>query len=214
MNENRAVIEPNRSWTMEPDSRRQIVHWYDFICPFCYVSQDRDDFLIAQERDVVDLPFRAHPDIPPEGVQVGPRHGPTFRSVEAQARAAGLALNWPSRLPNSGMALGAAEWVRRNHPAVSRAFSKALFEAHFVLGEDLGDRATILRKAIQFGLNVAALYTVLEDGSALGWVRESEAMAHTHGVRGTPTWLYRGRLLTGARPIEEFSRFLQDAETP
>jgi predicted DsbA family dithiol-disulfide isomerase len=190
----------------------QVVHWYDFICPFCYVSQDRDDFLAAREREVVDLPFRAHPEIPPAGVHVGPRQGPTYRSLEAQARAAGLALNWPSRLPNSSMALGAAEWVRRNHPVISRALNKALFEAHFVLGEDIGDRATILRKAVERGLDASALDTALGDGSAAGWIQESEARAHEHGVRGTPTWLYRGRLLTGALPLDEFARFAQGSE--
>ena len=193
---------------------RTVLHWYDFICPFCYVSQDRDDVLLARGLDVVDLPFRAHPEIPPSGVHVGPRQGPTYRSLEAQARAAGLALNWPSRLPNSGMALGAAEWIRRNRTAVSRAFNKAMFEAHFVLGEDIGDMATILRKAAQFGLDGRTLDAALGDGSAARWVRESEAQAHEHGVRGTPAWLYRDRLLSGALPLDEFVRFAQGSEGP
>lgn len=198
---------------VRPIDAHRIVHWFDFICPFCYVSQDRNAFFVARGFDVVDLPFRAHPEIPPAGVHVGPRQGPMYRNIEAQTHAAGLALNWPSRLPSSGNALGAAEWVRRNQPAISRDFNKALFEAHFVLNEDLGDKATILRTAAQLGLDTAVLDAALADGSTADWVRESEAMAHEQGVRGTPVWLYRGRLLAGARPIEEFSRFLKAAET-
>ncbi len=189
-------------------SESQVVHWFDFICPFCYVSQNRDAFAVARGLEVLDLPFRAHPEIPPTGVHVGPRVGPMYRDIEAQARASGLALDWPFRIPNSGTALGAAEWVRRNYRTVAREFNSTLFEAHFVLNEDIGDKATVLRKAAQLGLDAGMLDQALADGRATAWVRESESIAEHHGVRGTPAWLYQGRLLTGAGSMEEFSRFI------
>jgi hypothetical protein len=40
-------------------------------------------------------------------------------------------------LPDTGLALGTAEWVRRHQPRAFPQFHKSLFEAHFVLGEDL-----------------------------------------------------------------------------
>jgi acetyl esterase/lipase len=39
---------------------------------------------------VVELPFQAHPDIPPGGVPAGPRTGPTYAMLEREAREAGL----------------------------------------------------------------------------------------------------------------------------
>ncbi|WP_445221489.1 DsbA family protein [Bradyrhizobium sp. Pa8] len=193
---------------VEPIDAR-VVHWFDFICPFCYVSQDRDELVAARGLDIVDLPLRAHPEISLAGVRVGPRRGPMYRHIEAEARAAGLVLNWPSRLPSSSVALGAAEWARRIRPAISREFNRSLFEAHFVLNQDIGDEATILRHAALLGLDPALLAAALADGSTAGWIRESESAAHRHGVRGTPAWLYRGRLLEGARSAAEFFRFLE-----
>ena len=193
---------------IEPIDAR-VVHWFDFICPFCYVSQDRGELVAARGLDVVDLPLRAHPEVPPAGVRIGPRRGPMYRHIEAEARAAGLVLNWPSRLPSSSVALGAAEWVRRIHPVISREFNRSLFEAHFVLNQDIGDEATVLRHAALLGLDPALLGAALADRSTASWIRESESAAHRHGVRGTPAWLYRGRLLEGARPVAEFSRFLE-----
>jgi hypothetical protein len=35
----------------------EALHWFDFICPFCYVSQDRDEILIASGFDVAELPL-------------------------------------------------------------------------------------------------------------------------------------------------------------
>ncbi|MEH2487484.1 DsbA family oxidoreductase [Bradyrhizobium sp. AZCC 2230] len=183
MNESRGITQPGRSRVIGQCDALAIVHWFDFICPFCYITQDWDALIFARGIDVVSLALRAHPEIPPARVHVGPRHGPTYRNIEARARAADLALNWPSRLPSSGSALDAAEWVRRNRPTISRDFNTALFEAHFVLNEDVGDKATILRKAKQLGLDTAALDACLEDGSAAGWLRESEAMAYEYGVR-------------------------------
>ena len=44
---------------------RTVLHWYDFLCPFCYVGQSRTTILVRHGLDVIELPFQAHPDIPP-----------------------------------------------------------------------------------------------------------------------------------------------------
>jgi predicted DsbA family dithiol-disulfide isomerase len=41
-----------------------VLHWYDFLCPFCYVGQSRTAILRRYGLDVIELPFQAHPDIP------------------------------------------------------------------------------------------------------------------------------------------------------
>src|SRR4051812_14470951 len=104
---------------MVPDESgrsRQVLHWYDFLCPFCYVGQQRNAIFEAHGFEVLDVPFQAHPDIPPGGRSVGERSGAMYAHLEEEARAAGLPLVWPNRLPNTRMALAAAEWVRRHSP--------------------------------------------------------------------------------------------------
>src|SRR5215510_6139985 len=49
------------------DDPRTVLHWYDFLCPFCYVGQHRTAILVRHVLQVVELPFQAHADIAPGG---------------------------------------------------------------------------------------------------------------------------------------------------
>lgn len=131
----------------DPDGARRVLHWYDLLCPFCYVGQQRNTVFEAHGFTVIELPFQAHPEIPPGGRPAGERGDALVARIEVEVKAAGLPLAWPARLPDTRMALAAAEWVRRHAPDSFPAFQKALFAAHFALGQDLGDRAVIDRHA-------------------------------------------------------------------
>jgi predicted DsbA family dithiol-disulfide isomerase len=187
-----------------PPGPRTVLHWFDFICPFCYVGQQRNQVLTRHGLEVVHLPFQIHPDIPPEGIAAGPRTGHMYRALEREAAKAGLPLNWPPRLPDTRTALAAAEWARRHAPAASEEFNRALFAAHFELGEDLGDTAVILRHAAEAGIDTDALVAALADGSAKALLAEAETVGARYGVQATPTWLIAGQLVSGLRPEAEF----------
>jgi predicted DsbA family dithiol-disulfide isomerase len=183
-----------------------VLHWYDFLCPFCYVGQSRTAIFGRYGLNVIELPFQAHPDIPAHGVPVEPRAGEMYSHLEREAKEAGLVLNWPSRLPNTRHALAAAEWVRRHQADNFTPFQKALFAAHFVSGEDLGNTAIVERHAAELGIDLAAFHAAWLDGTALTAVNESEALGRQHGVRGTPAWLIGRRLISGLLPASEFER--------
>jgi predicted DsbA family dithiol-disulfide isomerase len=187
----------------------EVLHWYDFLCPFCYVGQNRTAILTRHGLNVVELPFQAHPDIPASGVPAGSRVGPMYSHLEREAKGAGLALNWPSRLPNTRLALAAAEWVRRHRPDKFAQLQKDLFAAHFVSGEDLGDRAVVDRHASDLGIDLDALHAALADGTAIAAVTSAEALGHRYGVRGTPAWLLAERLISGLLPAPEFERLAE-----
>ena len=186
-----------------------VLHWYDFLCPFCYVGQHRTAILVRHGLHVVELPFQAHPDIPLGGIPAGPRNGPMYAMLEREAEEAGLPLRWPPRLPNTRRALAAAEWARRDQPRAFPEFHKQLFDAHFVLGEDLEDPAVIDRHASESGIEVAALHAALADDSAAAAVTEAEMIGRKYGVQGTPAWLVGERLITGLRPAAEFERLAE-----
>jgi predicted DsbA family dithiol-disulfide isomerase len=188
------------------DTAGTVLHWYDFICPFCYVGQHRNAILVRRGLDVVELPFQIHPDIPAEGIAAGPRDGPMYAMLEREAAEAGLPLNWPPRLPDTRRALAAAEWTRRFQPRAFPQLHRDLFAAHFALGEDLGDPAVIDRHASESGADLAALHAALADGSAVDAVVEAEMLGREHGVHGTPAWLSGKRLIVGLRPPAEFER--------
>jgi predicted DsbA family dithiol-disulfide isomerase len=188
------------------DNPTTVLHWYDFICPFCYVGQHRNEILIRQGFHVQELAFQAHPDIPRGGIPAGPRNAPMYSMLEREAKEAGLALHWPPRLPNSRKALAAAEWVRGHYPSAFLQVHRELFEAHFVLGEDLEDPAVIDLHARRSGVNLPSLHAALDDGSAERLVTETETIGRKHGVQGAPAWLLNRRLTSGLRPTVEFER--------
>ena len=188
-----------------------VMHWYDFICPFCYIAQDRNDILIRHGLRVVEMPFQAHPEIPERGVFFGRRSGPTYTHLKAEATAAGLTLNWPLRLPNTRRSLAVAEWVRQNQPELFAPLQRTLFAAHFALGEDLGDPNVLDKYAIQMGVDLEGLHRALEDGSAVAFVTESERIGRQLGVRGTPAWFVRGELIEGLLSSTEFLHFAEES---
>jgi len=181
-----------------------IVYWYDFICPFCYVAGSRNARLVRSGLGVVEMPFEAHPDIPPGGRSVGRRAGAMYAMLEHEAREAGLPLRWPARLPNTGMALAIAEWTRRNQAGAFAMLHQRLFQAHFALGEDLGDAAVIFRHATEAGVDIPRLQAAIADGSVAASAREAALTADRHAVRSTPTWLLGERLIEGLVPEAQF----------
>jgi predicted DsbA family dithiol-disulfide isomerase len=106
-------------------------------------------------------------------------------------------------------ALAAAEWVRRNQARGFSQLHRELFEAHFVLGEDLEDIAVIDRHARNSDVDLTALHAALEDGSAANFVIEAEMIGRKYGVQATPAWLLGQRLITGLRPTAEFERLAE-----
>jgi predicted DsbA family dithiol-disulfide isomerase len=196
--------------TLPPDPRT-VLHWFDFLCPFCYVGQQRDQILRRHGLEIVHLPFQIHPDIPPEGIEAAPRTGPMYQMLDREAARAGLPLNWPPRLPDTRTALSAAEWARRRRSDASDEFNRALFAAHFELGEDLGDTDVIMRHAGAAGIDTASLRAALADGSARAFLAEAEALGARFGVQATPTWLIAGEMISGLRPESEFGALAQRA---
>ena len=165
-----------RDWTPE---RGVVWHWYDFLCPFCYVGQDRTTILRRHGLEVVNLPLQIHPEIPCGGIAAGPRRGAMYERLEQETREAGLELHWPPRLPFSRPALTAAEWVRANEPAAFPALHRALFRAHIVLGENIELNSVIEGHAAASGVLLPRLRAAMADGSAEAALERAESSAHT-----------------------------------
>lgn len=190
---------------------RTVLNWYDFLCPFCYIAQHRNEIFIERGFSVVELPFQAHPNIPSGGISLGPRQGSMYSRLEREAREAGLPLRWPSRLPNTRSALAAAEWARRYQPEAFPKLHSSLFLAHFAYGEDLGNPLVIDAHASGSGIDLQALHAALGNGSAERFVTESEELGRRHGVQGTPAWLVRGQLIAGLSSVQDFQRTAEAA---
>lgn len=188
------------------DERYTVLHWYDFVCPFSYIGQARTPLLAEAGFNVVELPFQAHPAMPRGGLPVRPGYGSRHTAIEREAEAVGFELRWPRRIPHSRRALAAAEWVRRHQFDAFDDVRRALFDAHFVRGQDIDDPAVIDRHVAMAGVDVGRLRAALADGSAVAAVARAEWVGSQAGVDGTPAWMVDGRPIIGLQPAEVFRR--------
>ena len=169
--------------------------WSDYLCPWCYVGQDRTALLRSLGVTVTVLPFELHPRVPAAGIPNTRR----YSAVAAECEAAGMPFRPPTHVPNTRRVLAAAEWVRQCEPESFDALHAALFRASFVDGLDLGDD-DVLASLLDVDVDVD-----FEQGSA--WVDESMARAQGVDVFATPAWLLdSGVVIAGVQPRAYFER--------
>jgi predicted DsbA family dithiol-disulfide isomerase len=181
-------------------------HWYDFTCPFCYVSNSRNKILKENGFNVIALPFQAHPEVPAEGVLMGQRTGPMYEMLEKEAKESNLPLNWPARLPNSRYALTLAEQVRRHKPQLFSAVKDRLYAAHFARHEDLGSTEVVHGCLKEFGISEQEIQEWLKNDTAFNDLRNSEYSAQLAGLRGTPAWILNHQVIPGLQPRAFFQQ--------
>jgi predicted DsbA family dithiol-disulfide isomerase len=175
----------------------RIVHWFDFICPFCYIAQDRNRILREAGHELVELPLQIHPEIGPGGAPAPVRVGPTYAHLATEAKAAGLELNWSPRIPYSRDALALAEAVRLTHsPAEHEAFLAAVFTAYFARGENIEDPDVLA------GCGRSAGLSLLPPPADLTYAVSEARRNH---VTSTPSWLVAGHLISGLHPPAYFA---------
>ena len=195
-----------------------VLHWFDFICPFCYIAQDRNRILRDAAVSVIDLPMQIHPEIAPGGAPAPPRTGPMYDHLVEEARATGLELNWSPRIPNSRFALAAAQAVRINEPEYHPAFNAAVFDAYFARGQDIEDWTVIAQCAEAVGVEPFAFRYSMTSGIADNELRFAEEQAREHHVLATPSWVVNNdQLIAGLRPRAFFialSHILNSADHP
>ena len=181
-----------------------VEHWFDFICPYCYVAQDRNRILREHGIDVVEHALQIHPEIGPGGTPAGPRSGPAYEFLAREAEAAGLPLHWTGRIPYSRPALTAFEWLRAARPEAGERFASAVFAAYFADGRDIEPADLLGTLADEAGGDADGLRAALASGAANDALTRSEVLAGRYGVDGTPTWVVDGRPISGLRPRQWF----------
>ncbi|GHJ41736.1 DsbA family protein [Streptomyces sp. TS71-3] len=179
-------------------------HWFDFLCPFCYLAQDRNRILAERGVHVVGRGLQIHPEIGPGGSPAGPRSGPTYEYLAHEAEAAGLPLRWTDRMPYSRPALSAFEWLRTTDPEAAERFATAVFAAYFADGQDIEPVDRLAALARGAGADADGLRAALASGAAEAALAGSEDLAGEYGVAGTPAWVAGGQRAFGLRPREWF----------
>jgi predicted DsbA family dithiol-disulfide isomerase len=155
-------------------------------------------------------PFELHPETPPSGIpldssRLSPLAVAYWERLASMARELGLAFQRPSLIANSHLALEAGEFVREHAPGRFEAFHRAVFAAYFERSLDIGDAARLVELAAACGVPDEALRDALADRRYERAVDDSTDEARAHGVSGTPTFVFDGRLpIVGAQDYAVF----------
>jgi len=182
--------------------------WSDLVCPWCYIGKRRLAAALAEEEPgsvhVRWHAFQLQPDLPVEGVDAAAYFAARFggedrvraihERVTGVAQDVGLELRFDrqNRAPNTLLAHRAVKLAADPDAAIER-----LFAAHFVEGEDIGDRGTLLR------LLPDVDEVALARGEGSREVRDDVEVAEQIGVTGVPFFVAGGRVaVSGAHEPE------------
>ncbi len=182
--------------------------WFDYLCPWCYLAQDRADHLIeAHGAEVVWHPFELHPEIPPGGTETlsgRPGAADVIRELAAEA---GLPLRSRRRSNNTRRVLGLSAWAA-DRPEFDR-FHRGLFAAYWAEGADLEDDATLVAIAKKAGLDPGAATDALASDSGVPLAEASKTRAIDLGIGATPGWHFGdGVVFSGVHPRAVMDRIV------
>jgi predicted DsbA family dithiol-disulfide isomerase len=185
----------------------------DVICPWCLIGTRRLDETLATLPDLPIAvryhPFLLDPATPPEGVDLRERlrkkYGgdpeAMFARVEAAARDAGIPLDF-ARVRRTVPTLPAHTLLRHAAPlGTQQALARALFDAYFLEGRDVGKPDVLAELATRHGFEADAVRTLLADPAELEQTRADAAAMVEQGITGVPFFIFGERVaVSGAQP--------------
>jgi predicted DsbA family dithiol-disulfide isomerase len=193
--------------------------WSDIACPWCYVGKRRleralRDFPHADEVQVVWHAFELDPAAPQErdpsvshaerlakkyGISVEQARRNSERLRET-ARAEGLAFDFEHI--RSGSTFDAHRLVQLGRErGVQAAVEERFFRAYLEEGALMSDHGTLLRLAVEAGLDEREVADVLSSDQFAAEVRSDEAQARELGISGVPCFVLDERYaVSGAQP--------------
>jgi predicted DsbA family dithiol-disulfide isomerase len=190
----------------------------DLICPWCFVAKRRIERaapMLGSSFDMRWHPFELNPEMPVDGLDRRMYRSAKFGSweqsqrLDAQVAAAGKGVgiefrhDLMKRTPNTfrGHVLLAAS-LKKGLP-IQNMVAERLFQGYFIKGEDVGDPATLLEIAREFGVTSLSRAEDFDSPALIAEVKEAERVAASAGIRGVPQITFQGKLVaTGAQQEE------------
>ena len=113
-----------------------------------------------------------------------------------------------SRISNSRMSLEASEFAKEN--GMFDPFHRALFQAYFSHGMDIGNIEVLTQIGHESGLDRDSLAQALQTGKYLPRIEDMRREATRLGVNAAPTFIIEDRdRIVGAQPIDVFKKKLR-----
>jgi predicted DsbA family dithiol-disulfide isomerase len=203
----------------------ELTVYSDYVCPFCYLGRRSLEQYEAQRGEEMSIdwhPFdlRSH-QRGPDG-EIDP-DGPDGKDEEYYEQAKENVQRLQERY-NVDMTLDIAEdidslpaqqvsyHVKQEAPEHWRAFDEAVFEALWLEGRDIGDRAVLRELARDVELDPALVDAALDDETLGQQLQDRFEEAQRHGVTGVPTFAYDGYAARGAVPPDQLRRLIEGTD--
>ena len=197
----------------------------DVACPWCYIGKRRFDKALAAfggaaDVEVVYKPYQLDPGAPAQAFPLlerlekkfGQRAAAMMERVTEAGRSEGIDMRFSEALAANTLhahrLLRLAERVYG--PIVQHALAEKLFEAHFTLGQDVGDRTQLTGIAVAAGLDRARVTGYLQSDEGLEETRAEIRSAQALGISAVPTFIFEGRYaVQGGQPAPVLLRALE-----
>jgi predicted DsbA family dithiol-disulfide isomerase len=127
--------------------------------------------------------------------------------MDRMAAEYGVPLVHARHIPNTHLALALGEFARDRGPAVHEAVHSAIFGAYNGNGDDVGDRAVLLKVAEEQGLDVEDVGRAWDERRFDERLHQFRHLGIQLGITATPAAVICNELLIGSRPY----RVLEDA---
>lgn len=178
----------------------------DYVCPFCFLEIPALERL--RDEEGVDLDYRAFelrpepvPTLDPKGEYLTTVWG---SSVYPLAERLGVEIRLPPVQPRSRLAFEGAEFAR--DAGRLDAYTRAVHEAFFQQGRDIGTEDVLVDVAASVGLDGDACRAALRDHRYLSRVLDQEREARELGIHSVPSVVLGDYLIPGCVPYETLRR--------
>lgn len=202
--------------------------WSDILCPFCHVGRRHLELALTQfehadEVDVVWHSFmldRAAPAEDPRSMPeiLSAKYGVSEEQAVAQqermaadAAAVGLDFQWERIVAGSSYDAHRLIHLARSLGLEARVTERVM-RAWYSEGASIGDHETLVRLAVEAGLDEATVRALLESDEHGIDVRTDVALATQLGIGAVPTFvLDRRYAVSGAQPVDVLLDALRQA---
>ena len=211
-------------------SKIQIAYWSDFICPFCYIGEQRMKNLM-KELNIMDkfefkfLSFELDPNAPKESKinlvesMAKKYHMPVEQSrksieyINKLGKAEGPDFrNDTSRLGNTFNAHRLTKYIesKGNYENTEKIIN-LLYDAYFTKNLLISDEKVLIDLGTQVGCTKEELEKFLATDQFSKEIRQDEEDAYSEGVHGVPYFIINKEVINGAAPKGEMKEVLLGA---
>lgn len=182
---------------------KQIDFYFDFASPYGYFAAREIEALAARRNAVVTWrPILLGAVFKVTGSQPNlsaPLRGDYLRhDVERIARMQGVPLVVPPSAPVKGVAASRLfYWLDGRDPALAKDYALAVYDAHWLRGQDIGRPEEALAPALTLGLDEAEARAALDDPAIKDRLRHETDRAIDRGVFGSPFFFVDDQRLWG-----------------